>query len=254
MNICILCYPFIKSLYIIPLYNPYSSKQGWRSNEKKIDFVYKEAFENIKHLNLDICDLLTLKKDNEYTRFGSFLAKYYSCNRFDKELFTRIVKIPNSDIIIRDYVQTLFNNDWGIFEDALRIIKEHNNSDDLYISVLKIPMIDKKMIDFIVSQPKNIQEKYFRDNHYAFAKDSVCISILIGKYIEFGAYNNFLNAINEFKSRMSSDLLISYLEALPGIINKNPIDKIDSYPFEEIVKYVHELIKMIKKNTFLLQK
>lgn len=229
--------------YDIPLYDPYPMGDDRKLNEEKTEIVVKEAFADIKRLNLDISMLVENQKSNYSTDIGQMIAQYYSLNTFEEPVFIKLLEVAPI-LTIAGYVQQLYNGDLDVIKLALRLCTKHNCSKDLYARILAIATPNKSTIEFVLSQPKDIQETYFCNRTFYGDESFDVLPTIIKKCIEFGAFNNLLRILDSTKDTLPAPKLLEFVEEFPMMLKKNNgnVTSIDSYLIEKILKHAKTLI------------
>lgn len=227
--------------YDIPILNPLSMEEdeARKQNKKQVQMLLKNSFNEMRDKGVDICALIELRKNPDYTQLGKWLAQYYSQNRFDEQLFKKMVKIENSEIVVSGYVDYLYRTEPEIFASALDICKENEK---LYTRLLSIPDISDEFLDFIDGNAQNVQKNYFSSKLIWPTGNEAWFRRVIDKYIEFGLWSALVNIVDETKEILSLDEIIKYLDIFVKMPKERAIGSHEAYQLRNIVERAQQLI------------
>lgn len=231
------------SKYDLPVFHPIPMREGPREENEEIRAeVLDEEFQRIKDEQIDICEILRLIKNVDYTCFGDYIAIHYSDGIFDEDLYKQMLKVPNIGKILYDYVVVTNSKDNNVWEKALELSKEYDNCNDLYVAILKIPQISEKHLAFVCGHDSEIQKKYFSYIHFAERKKPSWGNIFIQKCVEYVCVDTLLNFLYSTKDDFTVDEMLGHLSSITKIITKIN-NTHEEFLIQEIVKHVQELIK-----------
>jgi len=238
--------PLYDFLYItvqdhdICMYTPPTMEEGQEKHKEARGRLLEREFGLFKSLNLNICDLIRLSQ-NYYFNLGYNIARYYSCDTLDDELFQQIINISDAKNVAAGYVGRLYEKDSSldIIKQALKICKENNVSDELYVRILEVPAINEQIFKLILEQNAEIQKKYFNEKWISLSGEEPFCRDLLSICIEHKAANCLLRILYYIKETLSVDEVISYLYKFTEIINP----ECDRYMLVEIVEHIHQNIK-----------
>lgn len=230
--------------YEFPIYNPTPMEENGRDlNEKLREEVIQEEFKRIKREQVDICEIIKLGFENKYTQMGCYIAQYHSEGVFDKSLYEKMLQINNAKNILFDYVRYTYASDNNIFEVALNLSLDYDNSDDLYVEILKLPEINEKYLEFICKQDASIQEKYFSYIILQLERKPSWGDIFIEKCLEFNCEYSLLDFLYKTKNDFSADELMFLLKKICEMPRKNELVHHEAYLIEQVIEYIQALIK-----------
>lgn len=226
-----------------PLYNPVPMKENSiDENRDNIEKVVVKEFQALKEDKVDICRLIeiSMSKKEKCYGFGRKIGKYYSNNHFDRELYNKMLQIKGIRDILREYISQTYNSDIKVLNEALLLSKQYEESDELYVSILKIPNISLAYLEFIDKQDEAIQEKYL--NNLYFSDETECVPIILEKCVKYKCAGTLLNYIYNMRESFSPEELLKYLEKVCEInFDKGDIVR-EHYFFVEIIKHINSYI------------
>lgn len=225
--------------YDIRMYNPPTRNDGRKKQDEARENLLESEFISFKSLNLNICDLIRLCK-NKHPDFGYNIAKYYSCDKFDVELFQQMLKITEIDNIVAGYIGRIYQNYPSVdfIRQVLILCKDNSKSEDLYVRILTTPSLNEEILELVFEQDENIQEKYFSRQWFSLTGIEPFCGALLSACVKHRAANCLLRILYDIKENMSIDDIINYLYKFKEIASS----KWDNYLLVELVEFIHQNI------------
>lgn len=231
------------SEYDLPLYNPHPYDAGMSDENKELRHqLLDEEFKRIKEENIDICDLIKLRPNDDYNCLGGFIAKYYCDGKFDEELYGRMVKISGIQDILIGYMYGVNYKDSDVWRTALSISESYDNDIGLYVRVLMLREPSEEHFEFVCSLSEDMQKRYFSYLHIIGKKRPSWGNILIEKCIEYSCVDTLLNFLYNTKEEYTVDEMIVHLSSVAKIITVVN-NTHEQFLIQELVKHVQLLIK-----------
>ena len=227
--------------YDIAIYNPPAMSDGHQKLYEARAHLLESEFALFKKLQLEICDLIKLCQDKHFD-FGYNIAKYYSCDKFDGELFKQMLGITGVDNVSRGYTERIYwaNSNVNVIEQALKLCNDYNNiNKELYVKILAIPSFSEEIFNLVSKQDISVQEMYYNQKVFSLNGSESFCNVLLSACIKHGAANSLIRILYDIKEIISIDELINYLHKFKEIVNS----KFDNFLFVELVKYIHQNIK-----------
>lgn len=227
--------------YDIPILHPLSMEEdeARKQNDKQVQKLLENSFNEMRDKGVDICALIELRKKPEYTQLGKWLAQYYSQNKFDEQMFRRMVKIEDSEIVVFGYVDYLYRSESEIFTLALDICKENEK---LYTRLLSIPYISDEFLEFIDGNAQNVQKNYFSSKRIWPTGNETWLYKVIDKYIELGLWRELVEVVYKIREVLSLDEIIKYLDIFVKIPKERAVGDHESYQLKRIIERAQHLI------------
>lgn len=231
----------------IPLYNPvpYEKEKvsSIRVNDELREKEVKEAFITFKDNGLDIIKLAEIVDPEYYHILGDRVAVYYMNYEYEPELFQNLLSVKNSGSLLAAYIATVYRGgDEECLQKALTAAKDYNVDTELYISLLKIELLDYKKSPLIMSEPEDIQKKFWRSRQLQsrVSSDKETYGWVLG---ELDKYDNpiiYLEFLYDSIKLFQPEEVLAYMLITTEMTNYGGRDTMTDYYVQELVKYLNE--------------
>lgn len=190
----------LKNSYDLPILHPISYDKENRTtrdeNEILKDKELKEGFRRFKENNLDIIHLINLTDQNSYVNLGRYIARYYTDNKFDIELYKKMLCISGIGQVILSYVSWIYEKeDKSIIKQAKFFAKNYDGKDELYVGIIRIQNLSYREHPLIMDEDEHIKQLYWSSKqirHFIIHNDKDTLNWVLS---ELKKYNNIITYI-----------------------------------------------------------
>lgn len=244
--------PFYKYLYLtrtddFPFFDPtpYCEKghDGYYSlNQRKRKRILQEEFAQFKKERIDLACFLQKVDKTKLYGIGYMIAEFYSDGKYSEETLKKMLTVSEIGEVIADYIRWCYYNETkDNFESALKTTEGYDSSCKLYYHVLQIPPVDHSFLELLAQQPPDIQKGYWTSSFWIVNLSSPdIIDHIMPKLFEYKLWKKALQIINHFKSQITSNQLIEYLDTTLCLIDEKESynDNMTKYEIDEVVSYL----------------
>lgn len=231
--------------YNIPILNPIplskEEKSGREETEKLKEKEVSTQIERFKANKLSLSHLIELVDESKLGISGTYIARYYTDGKFDRELYKELVCIKGIRAALCSYVNWIYrNSDKTIIDEAKSISKNYDDSNELYVDILKIEYLNLSESPKIMSEDSNIKELYWKKtvNRNSFSNDEDTLKWILEELKKYNNISSYIECLYEGRKFLNPEDILEYMIELNSFKARLDVDTMVSYYIEEIMKTI----------------
>lgn len=230
----------------IPILNPTPFKKEEKSGREETVRLQEEEvaiqIERFKDSRLNLTHLIELLDGSKLWVFGIYIAKYYTDGNFDSDLYKMLVGIKGIRSALCSYVNWIYmSSDKTIIEEAKEISKDYEDSNELYIDILKIEYLDLSKSPQILSENDSIKELYWKRaiNRFSFSNDKDTLKWVLGELKKYDNIISYIQCLYDGRKILNSEEILEYMMGLKNFKGTLGDYTMTPYYIEEIMNVIH---------------
>ncbi len=222
---------------------PYNKESSVKSeNDDLIEAEIRDGIQKFKENNLDLIELLKLAdKSKHHNNLGLYIAKYYTESKFDKEIYMKMLSVPDKEDIICSYIYWIYRtSDNLVIEKVKDLSIEYENKKSLYIRILKMQNLNYKDNPYVMNESEEIKNLYWSSDirRFNLSKNKETIIWCLENLMRYDNIPGYVEILYEGLDLLTKDELLKYMQDLKSYGSYTNRNTMESYYLNEIMKEI----------------
>lgn len=227
--------------YDVHILHPICSKES-NSRDKNSNLEENEIKEKLKEFKdngLSVERLIILINKESHNKLGMYIAKYYTNEMFDINLYKKMIYIKGIKDVLCSYVSWIYNNTTNnlVIKKAKLLSENYENSTELYVDILKVENLVYENHPQIMDEDEFIKQLYWSKHIRCFSisNDRNTLSWVLAELKKYNNAVSYIECLCNGLNIFTATEILEYMINLKKFDNIKCIDPMSSHYLNNIM-------------------
>ena len=254
-----------KYRYDFPVMNPcpFDNTSHFDKNKELAEFEIKQGIKRLLIEGYDPFELVKICAECNYPTLGKYLFSFISENRFDVDLYKRMLIDANVISIMLDYVSAAYQYSYENLQQAYYIAKEHNVKDEILAQILLLENLNINSHPLVLEADEGVKKLYWKSfrgghlisnieaahvaiNEMLLYSDQMCILEMLDSCEDYITEEEMLSTLEKSKNLDAGNVCSTsryHVDKIIAILQKAYIDTDECIRVAMLELYYHDLVR-----------